>query len=548
MVAVVVEAGAVLHRRRHPDGGEAEILDVVELGDQTLEVATPLGIPRLVAIPVVVVVAGIAIIEAGSQQEVDALGTKIAARHPLLADAVLEALLALIAAGVDGKGTDHQIGATPLVTRHQGLACIAGRCRGGLAAVRREMHGGGAVLIVAHPQGDGLAVHITPRGRGGRHRGGLQIGPGQRLHLDGLAQAVKADAITGVGADQVILGRIRLGPVPLVVNLEAGVVAAKGLLGAEGGAILTGHGGEPPVVGRAPEVPAVAALSCPDHHAHAAAALGALIVGDREAIGEGAGLGGVDDDALRGFAAAPQIARDLAVGIRGVAAAQGERRPLGHVHRPPRGNDRERRLVVIPKGGDAVGQGLIVDLDAHRAHGAPEDVAVTVAVAKVDGPVASLIKLEALARLAIQVGFHLPQVIPYQGHGEAGPAVEGAAHVELRQGAGKPRGLATGHRRRAHRLGARVDADLVRRVGIDPVVGRRVALLPVAVSVYLEARAAAGIPAHEALASIKIDAVRRRHGGRRPSIRGAPEEPLRRRARRRDQGSQQSGREYPSSH
>jgi hypothetical protein len=24
-------------------------------------------------------------------------------------------------------------------------------------------------------------------------------------------------------------------------------------------------------------------------------------------------------------------------------------------------------------------------------------------------------------------------VIPYQGHGEAGPAVEGAAHVELRQ-------------------------------------------------------------------------------------------------------------------
>ncbi len=151
MVAVVVEAGAVLHRRRHPDGGEAEILDVVELGDQPLEVATPLGIPRLVAIPVVVVVAGIAIIEAGSQQEVDALGTKIAARHPLLADAVLEALLALIAAGVDGKGADHQIGATPLVTRHQGLACIAGRCRGGLAAVRREIHGGGAVLIVAHP-------------------------------------------------------------------------------------------------------------------------------------------------------------------------------------------------------------------------------------------------------------------------------------------------------------------------------------------------------------------------------------------------------------
>jgi hypothetical protein len=44
VVAVVVEPGAVLHRRRDPDGGEAEIADVVQALDQALEVAAPVRV------------------------------------------------------------------------------------------------------------------------------------------------------------------------------------------------------------------------------------------------------------------------------------------------------------------------------------------------------------------------------------------------------------------------------------------------------------------------------------------------------------------------
>ncbi|MND88455.1 hypothetical protein D3C80_804830 [compost metagenome] len=555
VIAVIVEAGAVLHRRRHPDGGEAEILDVVELLDEPLEVATPVRIPRLVAVPIVVVVAPIPIVETGGQQEVDALGAKIAARHRGLANLIAETLHPLIAAGVDGKGADHQIGAAALVAGENGLTGVEGGRRGGRAAVRGEMNGGGAVVIVAHPQGDGLAIHIAARGRGGGHSGRLIVGAGQGGHLQRLVLTIEADAVTGVGAHLVVLGRVSLGPVPLAVNLEAGVAAAKGLLGTEGHSILAGHGGQAPVVGGAAEIPAAAGLGGGNHQAHAAAAPGPLIVGDRQAIGEGARLSCVDADTLRGLAAAPEIARYLAVGIRGVAAAQGHGIPYSDIQGAARGDDSDGGLVVVPERRDAVGLGLVIDLEANIAGATPEDVAaaalehaIGVAVAEVDGPVPRLIKLEPLVGLAIHVGVGLPQVIRHQRHGQAGPAIEGAAHVELRQRLGKPCGLATRHRRGGDGLGAGMDADLIGGIGSDRVVGARVALLPVAVSVDFKARAAAGVPAHEALAGIKIDAVRRRHGGRRPSIRGAPEEPFRRRARRRDQGSQQSGREYPSSH
>ncbi|MNZ21187.1 hypothetical protein D3C78_382530 [compost metagenome] len=555
VIAVIVEAGAVLHRRRHPDGGEAEILDVVELLDEPLEVATPVGIPRLVAVAVMVVVAPVPIVEAGGQQEIDALATKIAPRHRGLANLIAEALLPLIAGPIDTQCLDHQIGAAALVTGDNGLAGVAGGRRGGLAAVRGEMDSGGAVIIVAHREGDGLRLCIAARGRGGGHSGRLVVGASQGGHLQRLVLAIEADAVTGVGTHLVVLGRVGFGPVPLAVNLEAGIAAAKGLLGTEGHSVLADHGGQAPVVGSTAEIPAAAGLGGGHHQAHAAAALGPLIVGDRQAIGEGARLSCVDADALRALAAAPEVAGNLAIGIRGVAAAQDERIPHSDIQGAARGDDSDGRLIVVPERRDAVGLGLVIDLEAHRSGAAPEDVAaaalqhtIGVAVAEVDGPVPRLIELEPLVGLAIHVGFGLPQVVGHQRHGQAGPAIEGAAHLKLRQRPGKPRGLATRHRRGGDGLGAGMDADLIGGIGSDRVVGARVALLPVAVSVDFKARAAAGVSALEELTGVKVDPIGRHHGGRRPSIRGAPEEPLRRRARRRDQGSQQSGREYPSSH
>ena len=77
VITVIIETRAVLHRRCYPNGGKAQILDVIELFDQPLEVATPVGITRLVTITVVVVIAGIPIIEASRQYEVDGLTTEI---------------------------------------------------------------------------------------------------------------------------------------------------------------------------------------------------------------------------------------------------------------------------------------------------------------------------------------------------------------------------------------------------------------------------------------------------------------------------------------
>ncbi|MNZ85981.1 hypothetical protein D3C78_1047890 [compost metagenome] len=341
-----------------------------------------------------------------------------------------------------------------------------------------------------------------------------------------------------------------------MIDLEAGIAAAKGLLGAEIHPIQAGHRREAPVVGGAAEVPLVTGDGLPDHHADAAAGLGPLIVGDRQAIGEGARLAGVDDYALRALAVAPEVAGDLAIGIGGVAAAQGQRRPQCDSDRAARADDRQRRLVVIPQGGDAVGLRLIIDLEADSAGPAPEDVAaaglqhpIGVAVAEAGHPVPRLIELEPLVGLAIQIGLGLPQVIGHQLHGHRTPAVEGATHLQLRPCLGEAGRGAAVDRRGGDRLVAGVDVDPVVGVGTDRIIGRRVTLLPVAVSVDLEARAAAGIPALEQLTAVVIDAVGRDHGSRRPSIGGATEEPLRRHGGRRyDERPQQAGSHYPSSH
>ena len=47
MVAVVVQRAAVVHDGRDPDGCEAEVLDVVELLDESFEVSAPGDILRV---------------------------------------------------------------------------------------------------------------------------------------------------------------------------------------------------------------------------------------------------------------------------------------------------------------------------------------------------------------------------------------------------------------------------------------------------------------------------------------------------------------------
>ena len=80
VITVVVEAAPVFHRRGDPDGGEAEIADVVETLDQALEIATPVRILGLAgdrveldAVTAEEVVGRVAVIEPRGEQEIDGL-------------------------------------------------------------------------------------------------------------------------------------------------------------------------------------------------------------------------------------------------------------------------------------------------------------------------------------------------------------------------------------------------------------------------------------------------------------------------------------------
>ena len=111
MIAVVVEARPVLDRRRDPDGGEAEITDIVEALDEAAEVAAPVRVGRLAgggieadAIAAEEVVRGVAVVEAGGDDEVDRLLAKVAERRDRT-DVVVEALPRLVARPVDDEET-----------------------------------------------------------------------------------------------------------------------------------------------------------------------------------------------------------------------------------------------------------------------------------------------------------------------------------------------------------------------------------------------------------------------------------------------------------
>ena len=81
VVAVIVVTRCVLHNRCDPDGCKAKGLDVVELVDNALEIASPTRVAcinlTLFVIPTQHVVFGITIVETGGNHEINTLIAKI---------------------------------------------------------------------------------------------------------------------------------------------------------------------------------------------------------------------------------------------------------------------------------------------------------------------------------------------------------------------------------------------------------------------------------------------------------------------------------------
>ena len=75
METVVVIAGSVLHHGIQPDSREAQCLDVVQLFDQSLEIAAPCGVGIGVAchtvVPAVNIITAVAVVETGNEQCID---------------------------------------------------------------------------------------------------------------------------------------------------------------------------------------------------------------------------------------------------------------------------------------------------------------------------------------------------------------------------------------------------------------------------------------------------------------------------------------------
>lgn len=77
VVAVIVEAGAVLDGGRDPDGAEPQVADVVQAPDQPLEIPAPMGIHGIAggieadAVSAEEIVGRIPIVESGGEQEID---------------------------------------------------------------------------------------------------------------------------------------------------------------------------------------------------------------------------------------------------------------------------------------------------------------------------------------------------------------------------------------------------------------------------------------------------------------------------------------------
>ena len=340
VIAVVVEAAAVHHRRRHPDRGEAEVLDVVELRDQALEVAAPLRVAELDAIAVVVVVGRVAVEEPRGHHEVDRLAAEVAAvrrwrrrwgrrwrRAGAAGDGAAHGGRDLLGGGVE---PDVVLGAV----RDRD---VAGRIRLGPVAVMIDLESRRWVLPgerhhdrVARRAGDRCHRGRAPAVRRAAELPGVGAAgaAGHGLRGDLLGRGIERDLVAAIGDPEVLRG-IALGPVAEVVDLEARIGdAGERLAGSERGRVRCRHGGHAPVVRGAAELPAVAAGGAAGDGLRGDL-LGGGIEGDLvAAIG--------DPEVLRGIALGPVaevVDLEARIGDAGERLASGEYSRAGRGHR-----------------------------------------------------------------------------------------------------------------------------------------------------------------------------------------------------------------------
>ena len=205
MVAVIVQATAVLHRRGDPDRGEAQIADVVEPLDQAAEVAPPVRVDGLAGrgieadtVAAKEVIARIPVIETGRDDKVDGLFAEIG--EPFgHADVVVETAASLVSRPVNDEEADLR-GASDRDSRpgqtRRGIALqVDGRGRGRLRPVHRVIRSYRRRPVVGNREHGVDRIGIRAVGVARRNLRPLQIGVRvdrikERADLAGFARGV----------------------------------------------------------------------------------------------------------------------------------------------------------------------------------------------------------------------------------------------------------------------------------------------------------------------------------------------------------------------
>ena len=82
MITVIIIAAAVFHNRRYPNCAESQSLDIIELFDKSLEIASPcrvcVGVVVVFILPAVYIIIRIAVVESRCNYEVDRILSEIA--------------------------------------------------------------------------------------------------------------------------------------------------------------------------------------------------------------------------------------------------------------------------------------------------------------------------------------------------------------------------------------------------------------------------------------------------------------------------------------
>ena len=186
MIAVVVETGTVFYRRSNPDGSEAHGLDIVQRFDKALEVSSPAGIRGVKAVSVIVVVALIAVLVAGSQHKVDGLiaevgGVKNGAAFLDKPEIMLLLLHAVVThyESAQSVGRAQTIGGS--ILKLNGAAVLGGLFRR-LGIVQSVVNGtaDSVEISILQSQSNGLILMIAA---GSQICG--QIGSGSHSHIGG---------------------------------------------------------------------------------------------------------------------------------------------------------------------------------------------------------------------------------------------------------------------------------------------------------------------------------------------------------------------------